>query len=426
MYIINNKILQDSEGNIVKTVSDEIILTNDLAYKQRDYSLYVDSVKSNWTTHVIKLYLLNGNDETPIQDVSSYVLSGNLSYNYQQGQTHSLSIDVVNNDGFWSTDPINGNIHNRSKFRLDIGLFANGVVYWKKCGIFVLKSVNAKGAPSQIISLQLYDKFALFDKKIGGNIDTDFKINAGTNLKEAIDNCVHYKDDYGNIYDTKDVIYEYDVSSIVTPYTISKTPNTSMGDIIVELANMASCDVFYNENGNLTIRAGSEVSSGDGACSYDQKPVQWYYIGTEQLSYADPSYEIDYGAIVNKLTVCGAITNGTMAKGVAVNTNPYSNSNTIINPINSEVIEDSNITSDNLAQERAVYELEKRQLAYTKNSFNSIFIPHLNPKDIVMWTNPELNIYNEKFIIQSLSYQLGSGFFMSVSMTNVKEVGTSG
>lgn len=419
MYIINNKILQDAEGNIVKTNVEEIVLTNDLAYKQKDYSLYVDSVNSNWTMHVLKLYLLNKNDETPIKDVSSYVVSGNLSYNYQQGQTHSLNLEVINNDGFWSTDPISGNIGNRAKFRLDIGLYANGVVFWKKCGIFVLKSVNMQGAPSQKISLQLYDKFALFDKKIGGNIDSDFKIAVGTNLKEAIDSCVHYKDENGNMYDFKEVIYEYDVSKIVTPYTISKTPNTSMGDIIVELANMVSCDVFYNENGNLTIREGSEKG-------YEHKPVQWYYIDSGQLAYADPSFEIDYGVVVNKLTVRGAITNGAMAKGVAINTNPYSKSNVIINPINSETIEDSNITSDELAQERAVYELEKRQIAYTKNSFKSIFIPHLNPKDVVMWSNPEFNIKNEKFVIQSLSYQMGSGFFMTINMANTKEVGTNG
>ena len=78
--------------------------------------------------------------------------------------------------------------------------------------------------------------------------------------------------------------------------------------------------------------------------------------------------------------------------------------------------------SDVLALERAEYELNKRIISYTKNSYKSIFIPHLMPKDVVMWTCPEFNIYNEKFIIQSLSLQLGSGFFMSLDMANVKEV----
>ena len=74
----------------------------------------------------------------------------------------------------------------------------------------------------------------------------------------------------------------------------------------------------------------------------------------------------------------------------------------------------------------AKYELNKKLISYTKNSYNSIFIPHLMPKDVVMWTCPEFNIYNERFIIQSLSFSLGGGFFMSIDMTNTKEVGVNG
>lgn len=417
MLIVKNKILQDNTGSLVKTVLDEYFLTADINENFWAYDKYVSAVRSNLALHAIKLYLLN-EDETPLHDVSEYVLSGNLSYNYQQGQTHSLNLTVVNSNGFWVAEPIVGNIWNGTKFRLDIGVYASGSVFWRQCGIFVLKDVSFQGSPAQTVSLQLYDKFALFDGKITGKMDSDFKIPVNTDLQTAINMCVHYSDEENGVkvFDTKSVIYESDLSSIKTPYTITKSPETTMGDIIIELADMASQDVYYNENGNLTLRPGND------AFSHDKRGVQWYYTEYDHLDYADPTYSIDYGAIINKMTVKGGIANGYQFKGIAINKNPLSKSNVNLNQVNAEILEDDNIMSDDLALERAQYELNKKLLAYTKNSYKSIFIPHLMPKDVVMWTCPEFNIYNEKFVIQSLSLQLGSGFFMSIDMANIKEV----
>ena len=421
MYYIKNKMLQDSSGRLFKTIKDEFFLTADPIDRFIEYSKYVNAVRSNLVLQVVKLYILN-EDETPLKDVSEYVLNGSVSYNYQQGQTHSLNLTLVNSDGFWVAEPINGNVWNGSKFRLDIGLYSGGNVFWRKCGIFVVQNVSIQGGASQQLSLQLYDKFAIYDGKISGKIDSDFKIPVGTNLKEAIELCVHYEDkDNGvKMFDTKPVIYEMDLSSITTPYTITKSPDATLGDIIIELANMASQDVFYNENGNLTLRPGND------ALADDTRGVQWYYTQYDHLDYAEPTYTIDYGAIVNKMTVKGAIINGAQIKGTAINNNPLSKSNVILNRVNAEILEDSNIQTNELALERAKYELNKRLISYTKNSYKSIFIPHLMPKDVVMWTCPEFNIYNEKFIIQSLSFSLGGGFFMSIDMTNMKEVGVNG
>ena len=409
--------LQDSSGRVVKTDLNEIFLTADIRDGYFDYDKYISAVRSNLALHVIKLYILN-EDETPLQDVSEYVLSGNLSYNYQQGQTHSLNLSVVNSDGFWTAEPINGNVWNGTKFRLDIGLYASGTVFWRKCGIFVLKDVNFQGGSTQTVSLSLCDKFALFDGTITGKMDSDFKILLGTDLQTAINMCVYYSDKENGVkvFDEKPVIYESDLSKIKTPYTITKSPETTLGDIIIELANIASQDVYYNENGNLTLRPGVDE------LSHDARGIQWYYTEYDHLDYADPTYSIDYGAIINKFTVKGGIANGKQFKGVAINDNPLSKSNVHLNQVNAEILEDDNIMADDLALERAKYELNKRIISYTKNSYKSIFVPHLMPKDVVMWTCPEFNIYNEKFIIQSLSLQLGSGFFMNLDMANVKEV----
>lgn len=424
MYIVQNKTLLDKNGNVIKTINEEVFLTADIDLNVFEYGKYVDAVKSNMSLHVIKLYILN-DDETPMKDVSTYVLSGSLNYNYQQGQTHSLTLELSNSDGYWVAAPINGTIWRGTKFRLDIGLYYEGTVFWRRCGIFVLKSSNFSGGTSQKVSLQLHDKFALYDGTIGRRIDSDFAIEAGQPLKKSIGACI-VGDDKNKPIDSKTIYFESDLSEITTPYKITKTPNTNLGDIIIELADMVSHDVFYNETGNLVLRPGTEstIISGKIIASvpYESRPVQWHYTDYKHLSYKDPSYSIDYGAITNKVVVKGAISGGTQCKGVAENNNPYSKSNIDLCGVNSELIEDKNITLLAYATERAEYELNKRLINYTKNSFQSIFIPHLRPKDIVMWTCPEFNIYNEKFIIQSLSFNFGSGFLMNIEMSNIREL----
>ena len=94
MYrVTNNKVLTDSTGLVVKDILDQIVLTKDIVSNAFIYSKYVKAVNSNLSEFVIRLYLLN-EDETVQRDVSEYLLSGNLSYNYQQGQTHSLNITL--------------------------------------------------------------------------------------------------------------------------------------------------------------------------------------------------------------------------------------------------------------------------------------------------------------------------------------------
>ena len=420
MYrVTNNKVLTDSTGLVVKDILDQIVLTKDIVSNAFIYSKYVKAVNSNLSEFVTRLYLLN-EDETVQRDVSEYLLSGNLSYNYQQGQTHSLNITLYNADNFWVVHPVLGNIYPRTKFRFDIGLYSQGTVYWRNCGIFAVKDVSISPVSDHTISLQLYDKFALLDGTIEGKVDSDFVIPVGTSLTEALNMCLVCEDELGNPYDTKSIIYESDLSTISTPYTINKTAETSMGEIIIELANMVSHDVFYNEFGNLTLRPGTD------GFDYNMRPVEWYY-NEDDLNSSDPKISINYGDLINKVTVFGAINNGYQFKGIAKNTNPLSPSNINIkgNIINPKIIEDSNIYSDDLALERAEYELNKYLLAYTKSSFTSVFVPHLLPKSVVMWNSKQAGVRYEKYIIQSLSYNFGEGFLMNIEMSNMKEMGVN-
>lgn len=454
MNIIKNKVLIGSDNKILKTVNDEIILTADKLRNIFVYEEYIKAIKSNMSVYVIRLYLLDEN-ELPKIDISEYLLQGNLSYNYQNGQTHSLSMTLDNSNGFWV---VNSNIPTKrtmidkrtmieseknndkdekvspvwelissgttqkeklwrgTKFRLDIGLFSFGKVYWRQCGVFCLKDVGIEYGDEKTLSLQLYDKYSLLDGTIGGTINSDLTIPNGTPLDEAIKMCLLYEDDYGNIFDNKPILFEKDVSGIKTPYTIQKTGETTIGDVLIDLALIASCDILYNSEGNLLVRAGVDEES------LENKPIAWYYNDNDLAMYSSPSISIDMGAMINKYIVKGAIENGQQYKGIKINDNPHSSSSVLYNPVNSRVLEDSNLNSNKLCEERANYELQKYLLDYVKHSFQSIFIPHINPKDVISWTNKELDLINEIFVIKSFSFSLENNNIMDMELSRICEM----
>ena len=202
----------------------------------------------------------------------------------------------------------------------------------------------------------------------------------------------NYSDEFGNIFDTKKIIFEQDLSNIVTPYTITKTSGSTVGEVLIELAEMVSNDVFYNPYGNLTLRKGVDE------VPLNKQDIVWHY-REDELLYSSANISINAGEMINKFIVKGTIENGKQTKGIAINKNPYSPINVMLNPVNSKTLEDDNINVDALAQERAEYELQNCNFNYLKQSFTSVFVPHLQPKNVISWTNKNQNIINERYVI---------------------------
>lgn len=423
MAFIKNKTLYvfDDSNNYVpfETVNGEIFLTADLISGLFSFDDYKRAVKSRISKRVVRLYLLN-DDETIKKDVSEYLISGSIDFNYQQGQTRSCNITLMNFKNEWLPSPVKGMLWKGTKFRIDIGLYFNGIVYWKKCGIFTPSDSSlSNNGSNKTISLQMYDKFAMLDGTLGGKTDSDFKIPVNTTIRQAIQMCLSADKGNGKSYDYKTLIFPSKHDSVMTPYTISHTPNSSTGDIIIELANMISCDAYYNETGNLTLTSGIDDTD------IENKSILWNYSGNELL-YFDPNMTVDYSRIVNKVIVNGGIVNGYRFKGVVINTNPKSQNNIFFTEPNSEIIDDENIISDELCLERAKFEYKKLSMFGAQIKYKSIFIPHLLPNDIILWSNNDYNIKNEKFIIQSINIDLTSEATMDISASNISEVAFGG
>lgn len=417
--IIRNKtlyVLSEDDGlsyEPFNTVNEEVFLTADINSMIFDYEHYCRAIASPASQKIFRLYLLN-DDETIRSDVSEYVTQSTATFNHQQGQTRECSVTIINDDGFWEINPIQRVMWRGVKYRLDTGIYYDGTAYWKRCGVFT-PSEPSYNMDAETISVQMFDKFALLDGTLGGKQPYKIKIPVGTKLKTAIRLLLSMERNTGVAYDSKDFIFPSEYEDYELPYTINQNEDISIGEIIIELATMISCDVFYNDFGNLVI------ANGVDTLSYKTKPILWHY-HTNELQYANASVDIKFKEFVNKVIVRGAIENGKQFYGEAINTNPKSQTSVALNDTYTYQMTDSKINSDKLCSDRARYELKNKTILGAQVKYKSIFIPHLVQNEFVKWDNEKLNIYNKRFVIKGISIDLTDSMLMDISLCNVDEI----
>lgn len=385
----------------LNTVLGEVFLTAD-RNGMFSFAEYRTAILSPISTRVTRMFILN-EDETIRDDISEFLVNGTITMSQASGVRKTGTITLWNENKMFSPNVINNLIWEGSKLRIDTGIYYNGYVFWQRQGVFVVHNPSDE-TEDNTVSFSVYDKFALLDGTVSGKRDSEFKITVGTSVRDAIALCL--KPDENDAYDTKTVIFPTKYISQKTPYTIDKEPNCTMGEIIIDLAKMISCDVYYNEMGNLVVFSDSDD------INYDTAPIQWIYTDKDGLT-SYPTLACEFSKIANKVTVTGAIENGKQYRGVYENTNPVTKHYTK----NTYYLNDSNIIGDDLCLDRAKYEYKKNCRLNIQLKFVSVYLPHLLPDSVVLWSNAELGYRNEKFIINSLDVDLMNSTTANMSLT---------
>ena len=361
---------------------------------------YISLIKSSIVKPRFRLSLLY-NDESFKEDITKYLMpnSGNLSINYQQGQRRSLNFTLDNSDGKFTPDGLNGKVWLNTKFKLELGLeMPSGDIIFNSAGIFVVGDPNASRQSSQkTIDIQCYDKFALLDGTLGGVLEASYQIDADINVLSAMQDTLLQDNGNGYPIDLKPIIFDSLYKDEVTQYQLSKSPNESLGDILIDLANMISCDIWYDINGNLTVR------SGTVDISHVNKPTLWRY-SDQELEYLNSTTTYNFTKCKNRVTVVAANTNSNnIYTGLAENKNPQSPTRISVIGIKNKYLEDNNISSDILAQQRAEYELNKFAMLELTIKVESAYMIHLDVNNCIAINDDFFEYYDDRFIIQSLS-----------------------
>lgn len=427
---------------------------------------YISAIKSNIIRPVFRFSLLN-QDETVAETITDDVIYGNgsLSINYQQGQRRSLNFSLKNESGKWTPNANNGYMWIGTKFKLDLGIKINptysintidggtsstnysdiydggtsstvgdGILidgktsygnldseeeqtYWTPNGVFVISDPNITHNNSdKQVSIQCYDKFALLDGTLGGNTEGTYTIPVNTNIKQAMIDILMSDNGNGYPIDTMPIIFDSNYKDQITAYTITKSPNSTLGDILIEMANMISCDIYYNENGNLV------VQSGIDDISHINKPTLWTYSESE-LEYISSNLTYNFSKVKNRVTVVATNVNTNVTySALSENKNPTSPTRVSKIGAKNYYLEDNNIASNSLAKDRADYELNRLSIVQLTNNLTSTYMTHLDVNNCIATTDLFFGFEDERFIIQSLDIPIDIGGTISIKASNIAEL----
>jgi hypothetical protein len=386
-------------------------------FNQMPPQQYIKIVKEQAIRPRFRLSLLYP-DESFREDISEYLIqgSGSLQIQYAQGQRRSLNFTLNNENGVFTPNGINSKIWVNTKFQLDLGMeMANGDVVWNSAGIFVIGTPQiTREDARKIIDIQCYDKFALLDGTLGGTLDATYEIDAGEKIYNIIVDTLLQDNGNGVPIDLKTIFFDPSLINESTVYTLSKSANESYGDMLIELANMIACDIYYNTNGNLVIQSGIKD------ISQVNKPTLWIFKDTE-YEYLSGHINYNFTDVRNRVTVVGANVNsdGGLYIAVSENTNPRSQTRVDLIGIKNYYLEDSNIYTQTLAQDRADYELNKLSIVQQTVQISSAFMIHLDVNNCIAITDDFFNYFDNRFIIQSISIPLSIHSNMTIDCTNI-------
>ena len=386
-------------------------------FNQMPPQQYIKIVKEQAIRPRFRLSLLYP-DESFREDISEYLIqgSGSLQIQYAQGQRRSLNFTLNNESGVFTPNGINSKIWVNTKFQLDLGMeMANGDVVWNSAGIFVIGTPQiTREDARKIIDIQCYDKFALLDGTLGGTLDATYEIDAGEKIYNIIVDTLLQDNGNGVPIDLKTIFFDPSLINESTVYTLSKSANESYGDMLIELANMIACDIYYNTNGNLVIQSGIKD------ISQVNKPTLWTFKDVE-YEYLSGHINYSFTDVRNRVTVVGANVNsdGGLYIAVSENTNPRSQTRVDLIGIKNYYLEDSNIYTQTLAQDRADYELNKLSIVQQTVQISSAFMIHLDVNNCIAITDDFFNYFDNRFIIQSISIPLSIHSNMTIDCTNI-------
>lgn len=300
-----------------------------------------------------------------------------------------------------------------------MGLHTEYGDYIKTCGIFLPSDPDISlDDTNKSVNLNLVDKFATLDGTVGGKLPTVYSIPVGSKVCDIINSLLEDERMESYPYDVKKAIIPRSCMNLTTPYTITKTASDSIGSILLDLATIMNCQVYYNEYGNLVFESNEEE------LQYSTKSPIWHFTDDE-LSYSNLNLKINFSKVENVVTVTGANINGDLMSCTLENTNPYSPTNIHLTEPNPVTIEDENIASDKLAYQRCEYELFKRSLLPISASFTSIFLPHLDVSKVVTITNKDVGYDRVPFLINSINYPIAINPTPTINLSNVSEVAFS-
>ena len=357
---------------------------------------YINALKSNIREPIVKVELLNADEQViDIWDVD--IISGNIQLESGSGSTRSCNLLMQNTHGLYIPIP-EEQLWINTKIRLWSGLRIDGEDYFISRGIFVIgdPEINSLMA-EKTANLSFYDKWALLDGTLGGELDSEYIIPVGTNIETAV------RAIFTSAGDVKNPIIT--ATDIATPYTLVGEIGGTLSDLLVRLSEMISWEVFYDSNGYGRFQPPADLKKTGSSWDFSENEVN--YLGGQ--------HRYDYSKVRNAVRIVGDNVLGQLFSGTAEDNNLTSPTRIELIGRRQKIIVDDLIFSNDLCQARANYELRNSIALFESANFSSIPIDILSGGSIVTITDTSAGFNGERFLINSINFPLLNEERMSIN-----------
>lgn len=370
---------------------------------QTDYELSQLKVRNN----KLKVEVLNFNFQT-IDLIEGNVIEGSISIDATADIRRTCSVSLVPNKKYQT-------ISEGGKFWLDkyIKVYvgtdnprANGKTEWWNLGIFMINNPNrVYNATTNTISFEGLDLMAKLTGRRNGQLpDIPTLVPVGSKIANVVRYAITQLGGFSN--------YVIEDEGLIVPYEIKKDVGSTVYDLLVELRDIYSnWEMFFDTNG---VFHWQKIPSGE-----DEAVVLDFDQLSQPIIISD-SLDVDFENVKNNIIIRGRLLdNGYQVTATATDTmidSPYN-----VNKIGriNYIVDDERIYNDDLAQQRAKYELFLH--ARMNNAIVLEIVPTYWLNDVnvkINYTNKKIGIEGE-YLIKTLEIPLGIGNNMTINAIKV-------
>jgi len=343
-------------------------------------------------------------DEQVIDEVTVDVVGGSVNFDGNKSNRRSMDITLKNLNGEYIPHP--DKLWINHKFKLKSGYeYGDGEKLLFSQGIYCLGNPSILSSPTKKeVTLQGIDKWGLLDGTLSGKLKNKLIIPVDTRIDTAIRSLL-----VDIVGETK---FRVDICDTKLPYTVEVEAGTTVSSIVEEIAYIVSFETFYDNEGVFIFRKFLEIEE------YEKTVPLWEY-KTEGL-YLKSNRELTFDKVKNYIMVIGdTLDDGTLIYATAKD---ESNSDMSIGKIGERFdrIEDNNITTMSLAQQRADWELQ--QVIMVAETVRVSIMPNFSHKvgDIISVYDKN-NGTEGNYLIQSYNYNIAYDAMMSIGLWKIRD-----
>lgn len=370
---------------------------------QTDYDL----VQMNTRNAKIKVELLNFNFQT-ISSLEGKTTSGSIEVDANSDIRRTCNLSLVAKDIDENMISEGGELWLDKYIKIYQGIDNprdNNKTVWWNMGIFLINNPNTVySAADHTISFEGLDLMAKLTGRRNGQLPAVATlVPAGSKIADVVKKTITQ---LGGFYN-----YIIEDEGLEVPYDIKMDMGATIYDLLAELRDLYSnWEMFFDVDG---VFHWQKIPNGE------KEAVVVNFNEIQPLIISD-NVDIDFENVKNNIIVYGRLLDtGEQIMATASDTNaesPFCISK--VGQIN-YIVDDERIYSNELAKDRADYELYLHARLNDSISLEIVPIPWLNDVNIkIAYTNEKIGIEGE-YLIQSLSIPLDIGSSMTITALKI-------